>query len=207
MHSSEKASPLVVLLGDSVFDSRPYLRGMPDMATRLGHLLAHGLSRLGAVSGSRFGDIRRQLAAVPPEATHLIVSLGGNDLLDLARGMAGGAGSVTDRLARAGDLLGEFRQRTQRACDLIAARGLRSALCTIYEPPIGDPVLKQMGGVVLGFVNVTIEAEAGGRGLDVIDLRSICRVREDFFDTIHPSAHGADKIAAALAHWVETHRG
>lgn len=206
MHPSEINPPLVVLLGDSVFDSRPYLHGMPDMATRLGRLLVHGSVRLAAVSGSRLGDVGRQLAGVPAEATHLIVSLGGNDLLDLARGLTGGSGSIGERLARAGDLLAEFRHRTARACELIAARGIRSALCTIYDPPIGDPVLKQMGGVVLGLVAAVIEEETRARGLETIDLRAVCRVREDFFDMIHPSAHGADKIAAALARWVEKHR-
>ncbi len=193
----------VLLLGDSVFDSRPYLRGMPDMAARLDGLLANGSARLGAVSGSRLADLDRQLRALPPETTHLVVSVGGNDLLDLGRGLTGGSVGMMERLGRAGELMTSFRRRYAEACAHVAAKGLRSAMCTIYEPPIGDPVLKQIGTVVVGLVNSAIEAEARDHRLGVIDLRSICRVREDFFDMIHPSAHGADKIARALAHWVE----
>lgn len=191
----------VVLLGNSIFDSSPYLHGQPDMAARLAKLAACGAT-LRAVSGSRLTDVGAQLARVPADATHLVVSAGGNDLLDLGRRLRGGSGNLIARLGQAGTLLQDFQTRYAQMCRQVAARALPAALCTIYEPPVEDPVLRQMGSAALHMVNRAIETEARRCGLDVIDLRAACRAPADFFDPIHPSAHGADKIAAALQQWL-----
>ncbi|MDB5597503.1 MAG: hypothetical protein JWM36_4464 [Hyphomicrobiales bacterium] len=191
----------VALLGDSIFDSRPYLHGQPDMADRLVKVLGCRATLL-AVSGSRLADVPRQLARLPGRTTHIVVSAGGNDLLDLGRRLRGGTGNMLARLGEAAGLLKEFNGQYGEMCRAIAARGLPAALCTIYEPPVDDPVLRQLGSAALHMVNTAILSEARSCGLEVIDLRAICREPADFFDPIHPSAHGADKIAAVLAQWV-----
>lgn len=171
------------------------------MADRLAKALGCRATLL-AVSGSRLEDVPRQLARLPGDATHLIVSAGGNDLLDLGRRLRGGSGNLIARFGQAAGLLKEFTGRYGEMCRTVAKRGLPGALCTIYEPPVGDPVLQQLGSAALNMVNAAIRSEAHVCGLEVTDLRAICREPADFFDPIHPSAHGADKIAAVLAQWV-----
>jgi len=192
----------VVLLGDSVFDSRPYLRGEPHMAKRLEIADPRSRATLNAVSGSRLGDLALQMSRLPPDATHLIASVGGNDILDSARGLRSAAGGWAGRAGQLFSAFGAFQKRYASACDLLASNGLPAAVCTIYEPPVADPVLRQLGAAALHMINRSIETEARRAGLSVIDLRSICREPADFFDPIHPSARGADKIAASLAAWV-----
>ena len=206
MHQSRSAKH-VVLLGDSVFDSRPYLRGMPDMAARLETLLPGVQVASAAVSGSRIADIAEQLVRKPPDATHLIVSIGGNDLLDAARRLGASAGGVGQSLGRLTGAFSEFRTRYAAVCAQIAKLRTPAALCTIYEPALGDPFLRQLGSAALHVVNGTIQSEAAKAGLDMVDLRAICREPADFFDPIHPSARGADKIAAALAGWLQSGAG
>jgi lysophospholipase L1-like esterase len=195
----------VALLGDSIFDSRPYLRGQPDMASRVA-AIAGCRATLLAVSGSRLADVARQASRIPADATHLLVSAGGNDILDLGRQLRSEPGNLLQRVGRMGGMLGEFRQRYSAACHGIAAHGLPAALCTIYEPPLGDPLLRQLGSAALHMINSAIETEARACGLEIIDLRVVCREPADFFDPIHPSAHGADKIAATLARWIGSPR-
>jgi hypothetical protein len=110
------------------------------------------------------------------------------------------------QLGRAAGLLTGFKRQYANTCKQLAATGLPAALCTIYQPPVDDPVLRQLGTAALHRANTAIEAEARSCGLGVIDLREACREAADFSDPIHPSARGADKIAAVLARWVQQHR-
>ena len=72
----------VVLLGDSVFDNKAYVAGGPDVVTQLRARLPAGWrASLAAVDGAVTADVARQLGRVPHGATHLVVSVGGNDAL------------------------------------------------------------------------------------------------------------------------------
>jgi len=76
------STPHLALLGDSVFDNRTYTRGEPDVAAHLRGLLPPPWKvTLGAVDGTTTGDIGPQLDRVPAQATHVVLSLGGNDAL------------------------------------------------------------------------------------------------------------------------------
>ena len=67
----------IVLLGDSIFDNGAYTRGEPDVVTHLRRLLPEGWRASScAVDGARTGDLARQVACVPGDATHLAVSIG-----------------------------------------------------------------------------------------------------------------------------------
>ena len=193
--------PHVVLLGDSTFDSRPYLPGKPDMAARLAGR-AKCRATLLAESGSRLADLAKQLAKVPSDATHLLLSAGGNDLLDLGRELHSQGGGIVAQFGKATGLVGEFRWRFGTACKRLAVAKLPTACCTIYQPPVSDPILRRLGSAALLLANTAIRSEAGGKGLSVIDLGQVCREPADFHDPIHPSAIGADKISEALAGWL-----
>src|SRR3712207_9595404 len=72
----------VVLLGDSIFDNAAYVGGAPDVVRQVRQRLPHGSkATLRAVDGSTTPDVREQLRDLPADATHLIVSAGGNDAL------------------------------------------------------------------------------------------------------------------------------
>ena len=66
----------VVLLGDSVLNNAAYVPDQPDVVTQLRSLLPSGwTASLNAVDGSVTGDVRRQLGRLPPDVTHLVVSV------------------------------------------------------------------------------------------------------------------------------------
>src|SRR3954453_24123186 len=72
----------IVLLGDSIFDNGSYTRGEPDVAGHLASVIpwTWRAERL-AVDGAATADVAAQLDRVPDDATHLVLSVGGNDAL------------------------------------------------------------------------------------------------------------------------------
>ena len=72
----------VILLGDSIFDNATYAVGAPDVVRQVRQRLPQGSkATLAAVDGGKIGDVRRQLRRVPSDATHLVLSVGGNNAL------------------------------------------------------------------------------------------------------------------------------
>jgi hypothetical protein len=72
----------VVLLGDSVFDNGAYVGTDPDVVHQLRQLLPEGWGAdLNARDGAVMADIPAQMRSLPTDATHLVISVGGNDAL------------------------------------------------------------------------------------------------------------------------------
>jgi len=75
----------IVLLGDSIFDNAAYVNGGPDVIKQLRSLLPRDWqATLLAIDGSVTSDVIKQIPKIPASATHLIVSVGGNDGLSNA---------------------------------------------------------------------------------------------------------------------------
>src|SRR5437764_15264123 len=74
--------PHVVLLGDSIFDNGSYVPGGPPVIEQLRRGLPGGWkATLLAVDGAVCSSVAAQLQRLPDDATHLCVSVGGNDAL------------------------------------------------------------------------------------------------------------------------------
>ena len=74
--------PHVVLIGDSIFNNAAYARGGPDVVSQVRALLPNGWeATLLAVDGSTTDQVAGQLRQLPRRATHLVLSIGGNDAL------------------------------------------------------------------------------------------------------------------------------
>ena len=80
--STNQKSSHVVLLGDSIFANAAYTHGGPDVLTHLRSVMPiNWRGTLCAVDGALTRDLASQLACVPGDASHLVVSIGGNDAL------------------------------------------------------------------------------------------------------------------------------
>src|SRR5688572_16398198 len=74
--------PHVVLLGDSIFDNAAYVAGGPAVVDQLHTILpADWKATLLAVDGDTTGLVADRLRGLPADASHLVVSVGGNDAL------------------------------------------------------------------------------------------------------------------------------
>ena len=193
----------VVLLGDSVFDNAAYVAGGPDVLSQLRAIAPQGWqASLNARDGSGVRDVYAQLDRIPNDATHLVVSAGGNDALGEAAFLEERAGSVAEVMAKLADVRDQFGTRYRSMLDLVLDRKLPIAVCTIYDPRFPDAHLRRIATAALSVFNDGITREAFARHIALIDLRLICANDEDFANPIEPSIQGGEKIARAVLAFV-----
>lgn len=199
--------PHVVLLGDSIFDNTAYVAGGPDVVAQLRPVLPEGWSAtLCAVDGAVVADVERQLVRLPRDATHLVVSGGGNDALghaDLLNWPAQSAAEVLGQLADAG---AAFEARYRRMLGTVLRRRLRVTVCTIYNGNFPDPLTQRLASTALTVFNDAILRAAIETRTPVIDLRLVCDDAADYANPIEPSVRGGAKIARAVARAVTERR-
>lgn len=213
----------IVLVGDSILDNRAYTEGRPDVSAQLRGLLGPGARvTLLARDGDVTTGVRSQLERLPADATHLVLSVGGNDalgFLDVLRRPVRDVWSAMQELSRAVD---HFRPRYHGALAAVLAHRKPTLVLTIYNgafPPEDQPVFTT---TVRLFNDVIAQAVmgAGGEGglrvgaggfgapdaghppLALRDLRLVCTEMEDYYNPIEPNARGGAKIAGVVAEWV-----
>ena len=190
----------VVLLGDSIFDNGVYVPGQPDVVRQLRGKLPDGWrATLNAVDGAVTGSVPRQLERLPTDASHLVVSVGGNDALrhsGVLEDRSNSIGEALQRLAMIGD---GFARDYAAMLDAVMRRERPTALCTIYDPRFPDPRMQRLSVAALTLFNDAITRQAFARGLPLLDLRLICDRDEDYANPIEPSVAGGAKIVAAIA--------
>ena len=194
----------VVLLGDSVFDNAAYTGGAPDVVRQVRRLLPDGSrATLGAVDGGTTGDVRDQVRHLPADATHLIVSAGGNDALGYIDFLGAPARSTAEALLELANIAAEFEGSYQGMLTEVLAYRLPTAICTIYYPRFPDPDLQKIAVTALTVFNDCIIRAAFTHGIPLLDLRFVCTHGGDYADPIEPSAQGGEKIASAVVKLVE----
>jgi lysophospholipase L1-like esterase len=192
--------PHVVLLGDSIFDNQAYTQGGPDVVTQLRMLLpSPWRATLAAIDGATTEDLGRQLTAIPEAASHLVLSLGGNDAIghaDLLDQRAHSSAEVLDLFATAA---AGFETRYRAVIDALRTRKVPITVCTIYNGNFPDTGYQRLATTALTVFNDAILRVAFEHALTVIDLRLICNTPSDYANPIEPSSLGGAKIAAAIA--------
>jgi GDSL-like Lipase/Acylhydrolase family len=194
----------VVLLGDSIFDNAAYVTGAPDVVRQVRQELPQGSkATLLAVDGSTTRDVHQQLRRVPEDATHLVLSVGGNDALSSSDFLDASARSTTEALSGLADIAGEFERGYLAMLTDVLAHELPTAICTVYYPRFPDATLQKVAVAALTVFNDSIIRAAFAHGLPLLDLRLICNEEADYANPIEPSAWGGEKIARAIADFVD----
>jgi len=190
----------IVLLGDSIFDNARYVPVGPAVVEQLQSLLPSGsTATLLAVDGSVTSEVIKQAARLPADASHLIVSSGGNDALHASL-LLDQQGSLLAMLAVAQK---EFRMNYRRLLQVLKKTSKPTVVCTIYD---SIPGLGSEKKTALSIFNDVIVSEASRVGLPVMDLRPLCSEGADYsaLSPIEPSSKGGMKIAESIAHVVRT---
>ena len=188
----------VVLLGDSIFDNASYVPGGPAVIDHLRTCLGEqGRATLLARDGDICAGVPDQLASLPADATHLFLSVGGNDALGASGMLHDTTRHAVDGFDNLARVQAQFRSEYERTLASLLDRKLPTAVCTIYSAIPGlSP--RELAG--LSVFNDVIVACAVQRGLAVIDLRTVCDRPEDYssLSPIEPSEIGGRRIARAL---------
>ncbi|MCR9118658.1 MAG: SGNH/GDSL hydrolase family protein [bacterium] len=195
----------IVLVGDSIFDNAAYVPGGPSVLGHLRRMLpSDDLATLVAVDGSTVGAVFRQLDRIPGDATHLVLSVGGNDALWLAGNLyAEETIDVRSSLERIAEAISEFTVTYRGLISELRTLQLPLVACTIYDTV---PGLEPADLVGLSMFNDVIAKTAFEFGHVLIDLRTICNESTDYstISPIEPSASGGGKIARAIINAIAT---
>ena len=200
--------PHLVLLGDSIFDNAGYTSGGPDVISQVRSLLPSlWQASLLAIDGSTTDYIPDQIARLPKQVTHLVLSVGGNNALmnasDLGIPMFGSAthdGPLLPivNMEKLAHIYENFEMRYRTAVKACLGPGLPLGICTIYNGCFPDMKFQRIASVALAIFNDVIVRVAIEHNLPVIDLRLICTDPEDYANPIEPSSKGGEKIARAV---------
>jgi lysophospholipase L1-like esterase len=178
--------------------------GAPDVVRQVRQRLPAGFkATLAAVDGGTTRDVHHQLRRVPDDATHLVISAGGNDALGSSDFLGAPARSTAEALSGLADIGDGFEHGYLTMLEGVLALGLPTAICTIYYPRFPDAALQKVAVAGLTVFNDCIVRAAFARGLPLLDLRLICTEEGDYANPIEPSAQGGEKIARAIAEFVE----
>jgi lysophospholipase L1-like esterase len=190
----------VVLLGDSILDNAAYLAaGTPDVVRQVRQQLPYESKvTLAAVDGSKMRDVRKQLRSLPTDATHLVLSVGGNDALGSSDFLTASSRSTAETLLGLADIGDEFERGYLAMLTEVLTLGLPTAVCTVYNPRFPDATLQRMAVTALTVFNDCIIRAAFAHSLPLLDLRLICTEEGDYANSIEPSARGGEKIARAI---------
>lgn len=195
--------PHLVLLGDSIFDNGRYTGGGPDVIAQVRKFLPPAWkASLLAVDGATTRSLPAQLARVPADASHMVLSVGGNDALGAESILRVPVESVGQALSLLAGAASEFEARYREAVAACLKPALPLAVCTIYNGNFADKNYQRQVTTALTVFNDVIIRAALENSLSVIDLRELCTRPEDYANSIEPSSIGGAKIAKAIVHTV-----
>lgn len=189
----------IVLLGDSIFDNKIYV---PDGNSVHEHLSASltppDTASLIAVDGAVISSVLKQIERIPSDATHLILSVGGNDALHLQSSVMGEISfSVHNALGKMKAAVQTFDQEYRQLIAELQRFGLPLTVCTVYD---AVPGLDDASLAGLAIINDIITRIAFKDRLTLIDLRLLCNEPADYSEVspIEPSHEGGRKICDAI---------
>jgi hypothetical protein len=189
----------IVLLGDSIFDNARYTEGGPDVISQVRNLLPKDWrASLLAVDGATAEHVPSQLQNLPRDASHLVLSVGGNDALMNSSILHKPADSMSQALTALADLSQGFEEKYHRAVGACRQLRLPLTLCTIYNGCFPDSDFQRLVSTALMVFNDVILRAGIEFGLAIIDLRFVCSSTADYANPIEPSSIGGAKIARAI---------
>ena len=199
----------IVLLGDSVFDNAAYTGGGPSVSTQLARQLSDWRVSMNALDGATTQDIPRQLAELPKDATHIVLSVGGNDALHHTGLLDTPVRSSAQAFSMLAIAVSDFKRAYENALRPCLATKLPLVICTIYNGNFPDAAFQRHVAMALSAFNDVILREAIANSLRAIDLRLVCDRPEDYANPIEPSSIGGEKIVRVIGQAVEgtAHRG
>jgi hypothetical protein len=196
----------IVLLGDSIFDNQAYVGKEPDVITHLQAMIPQDWqATLKAVDGSVVENVSGQLPDSPADATHFVISAGGNNALMNADILGLNVNSSAEVFSALSDRGSDFEDYYRKMLKTVLERNLPTAVCTIYYPNFPDSFMQKTALSALSVFNDVIIRQASAAGIPLLDLRLICNEKDDYANEIEPSSKGGRKIAAVILEVVKNH--
>ncbi len=190
----------IVLLGDSIFDNQVYvgITGTPLICYLNSFLDKESKATLMARDGSIMRNVYQQIVLLPKDTTHIVLSIGGNDIHHNILFLEEPASSVKEVLLRLNSMITEFEKKYVELLRHIKKLKKPLTVCTIYNCYFEDTDLQTSVETALSLFNDAIIRNALKLSIPVIDLRGVCTEPTDYVNNIEPSDSGGRKIAGAI---------
>lgn len=197
----------IVLLGDSILDNAAYAPIGEDVISHIRREMPQDWqATLLAKDGSTIRDVYRQLSRIPIDATHLVLSVGGNDALMTSDILTKPAGSFAEVLNKLADIGERFDADYYSLLHSVRNKGFKTIVCTIHYPNFQDYKVQRLSKTALTIFNDAIIRNAFDTFTTLIDLRLLCNEKADYSNEIEPSSQGGRKIANMICDVVSRHR-
>ena len=201
----------ITLLGDSIIDNKTYVqKGELSVLEHLENISEYEYTQLAFDGDTTLNVLNGQLLS-PGIATssHLVLSIGGNDLLqNLSFLYEGPVDKINDAVAGVQQYIFKpLEQRFETIIQRLSSHRANLLLCTVYEGDLGRTdefrdVLDSSKIMVSSF-NDTVYKAASKYNADVLELRHIFTSPEDYANPIEPSHVGGEKLAQAITDWIQ----
>lgn len=197
----------VSLLGDSIIDNKVYVgEGELSVTEHLQHNSSSNFTMI-AVDGDTTEDVlENQLDNLKEPVSHIVLSIGGNDLLQNLHLLQDETSGMKFALEKSSDLIGEIQENYTKILQHLSNYDAKVLLCTVYEGDLkSDVMLAQFdkaGQAMLKMHNDTVYYLASKFEVDVLELRNIFTNEEDYANPIEPSHIGGEKLAKAIIQWM-----
>jgi lysophospholipase L1-like esterase len=198
----------VSLLGDSIIDNKVYVGdGELSVTEHLQHNSSSNFTMI-AVDGDTTEDVlENQLDNLKEPVSHIVLSIGGNDLLQNLHLLQDETSGMKFALEKSSELIGEIQENYTKILEHLSQYDAKVLLCTVYEGDLkSDVMLAQFdkaGQAMLKMHNDTVYYLASKFEVDVLELRNIFTNKEDYANPIEPSHIGGEKLAKAIIQWMK----
>lgn len=188
----------IALLGDSIIDNKAYVGDGKSVSEHLTSELSsiHSVCLL-ARDGSTTKQVAKQIRCLPLNTTHVVLSVGGNDLIQVIDQLNEDVPNVASALLIVSRIRSSFTSSYRSLINELSASGRTLIVLTIYDHIPGLPEhLKAM----IRIFNDSIAIEAFRVGAKIIDLSAVCCDFNDYSEIspIEPSSQGGRKIAKEI---------
>ena len=161
----------LILLGDSILDNASYTEGGPAVITHVQEQIPKDWqATLLAVDGSTTENVADQIREIPSNASHLLLSVGGNNALLRVEVLETPVNSSGEALILLSEVVREFEASYRKTLKQCPSLNLPLVVCTIYHGNFTDSSYQQRVIVALTLFNDVIIRVATENRLKVIDL-------------------------------------
>ena len=198
----------VSLLGDSIIDNKLYVeKGELSVTEHLQNKSSSNFTMI-AVDGDTTEEVLdNQLDILKDPVSHIVLSIGGNDLLQNLHLLQDETSGMKFALEKSSELIGEIQENYTKILEHLSQYDAKVLLCTVYEGDLESDVLlaeyDKAGQAMLKMHNDTVYFLASKFEVDVLELRNIFTNKEDYANPIEPSHIGGERLAKAIIQWIK----
>ena len=198
----------LILLGDSIIDNNPYVRGTDlPVEKHLKKMLPDWSIEKRAIDGSVIEDVINLQLGDLKKGSPIALSAGGNNLLKTSGVIQDDTKMTFNQVMKT---LKPVIESFEKDYEKLLNRIHSPALCfTIYNPAFHHyddtnfmSPYQEACEVTVNIFNDIIQRLVLKKGFDVLELRALFTEKNDYANSIEPSHQGGEKIAKFISHWL-----